>query len=368
MRILFFNQNLRAGGRERRLIELFKHLKRSGQYEIALVLTKDIVHYPEFFDLEIPIYVVERKFIKKDPSLFFRFYSIAKKFKPDVIHVWSHMTAVYALPAVMIFGVPMINNEIVDSTIGLPLPLKRLVFACSIRILANSKAGLAAYQAPLEKSRVIYNGFSPARLDNLEEAASVRGRFGLGNGPVVGMVASFSDLKDYRTYLESAVKVARDRSDVTFLCIGDGDDSSSRALVPSDLLGRILFLGRQEKVESIMNICTVGVLTTNVRAHGEGISNALLEFMALGKAVIGTNHGGTPELIEEGRSGFLIQAFNSQQLAEKINTLLDDPARTEKMGAYASSVVRSKFSMEAMFRSYQEEYQFVENKMMSVKL
>ncbi|MFM8347125.1 MAG: glycosyltransferase, partial [Bacteroidota bacterium] len=161
MKILFFTQNLRAGGRERRLIELFKHLQRSGLYSIELVITKDIVHYPEFYDLRIPLHVIERKFTKKDPSLFLRFLMVVRKFKPDVIHVWSHMTAVYALHSVLFYNIPLINNEIVDSTTGLSLPLKGMIFRKSARVIANSKAGLEAYGAPENKSRVIYNGFSP---------------------------------------------------------------------------------------------------------------------------------------------------------------------------------------------------------------
>ncbi|MFM7329792.1 MAG: glycosyltransferase [Bacteroidota bacterium] len=356
MKILFFTQNLRAGGRERRLIELFKHLQRSGLYSIELVITKDIVHYPEFYDLRIPLHVIERKFTKKDPSLFLRFLMVVRKFKPDVIHVWSHMTAVYALPSVLFYNIPLINNEIVDSTTGLSLPLKGMIFRRSARVIANSKAGLEAYGAPENKSRVIYNGFSPARLEQLEAPDLVRTRFGIGAGPVIAMVASFLELKDYATYLKAAVKVAGDRPYITFLCVGDGDDTASRLLVPSGMKERILFLGRQEKVESIMNICEVGVLTTNVRAHGEGISNALLEFMALGKPVIGTNHGGTRELIDDGETGFLIDPFDPIQLADKINWLLEHPDRSVVMGARGATVVRQKFSMDAMLRSYQEEY------------
>ena len=107
---------MRAGGRERRLIELFKYLLATGGYQIELVITKDIVHYPEFYQLGIPLHVIERRFTKKDPLLFFSFFRIVRRFRPDVIHAWSHMTAVYALPSVLYFRVPLLNNEIVDST------------------------------------------------------------------------------------------------------------------------------------------------------------------------------------------------------------------------------------------------------------
>ena len=356
MRILFFNQNLRAGGRERRLVELFKYLKRSGECDIELVITKDVVHYPEFFELGIPLHVIERKWIKKDPMLFFSFFRIARQFRPDIIHVWSHMTAVYALPAALLLRVPLINNEIVDSTVGLPLPLKGLVFRVSRRVIGNSIAGLEAYGAPAGKSRVIYNGFSFDRLKNMESEVSVKERFGIRTPLTVAMVASFLELKDYATYLTAAVKLASVREDVTFLCIGDGDDTDSRKLVPPKLSGRIIFTGRQEKVEQIMNVCQIGVLTTNIKAHGEGISNALLEFMALGKPVIATDHGGSRELVEHSVTGYLVDAFDPEGLAQKIGQLLDDQGLREKLGAAAREAVKTKFSMDRMFSDFFEEY------------
>ena len=56
--------------------------------------------------------------MKKDPSVLFRFYWLAKKIKPDIIHVWGHMVAFYAVPAKRLLNIPMINNEITDATPG----------------------------------------------------------------------------------------------------------------------------------------------------------------------------------------------------------------------------------------------------------
>lgn len=356
MKILFFTENLRAGGKERRIIELFKYLKKHGDYQIELLITKNIIHYQEIYELGIPIHLIERKWTKKDPLLFFKFYKIAKRFKPDVIHVWGHMVAVYAVPTKILLRVPLINNEIVDATQNEKLIGKRIVFNVSDRVIANTFAGLKAYDAPMDKSRVIYNGFTFDRIKELESQAEVRDRFGIKTSFVVGMVASFLKLKDYETYLKAAFSVLIKQPDITFLCIGDGDDSEYKKMVPENLKSNILFLGRQNKVESIMNICDVGVLTTNIKFHGEGISNALLEFMAVKKPVITTNFGGSAELVENGTSGFLIDAFSVDQLEEKLVYLISHEPERVAMGNRGYQIVREKFSMEAMFNSFQEEY------------
>jgi glycosyltransferase involved in cell wall biosynthesis len=356
MRILFFTENLRAGGKERRIVELLKYLKAAGGFDIELVITKNIIHYEEIHSMGIPIHLIERKWIKKDPRLFFMFYQVAKKFKPDIIHVWGHMVAVYAVPTKILLRVPMINNEIADATLNQRLLGSKLVFRHSDRVIANTHAGLQAYHAPMEKSTVIYNGFTFNRVKQLPEEKIVRKRFNIKTPFVVAMVASFLDYKDYDTYIQAAQLVLAKRKDVSFLCIGDGDDSQYKQRVPVELTDYILFLGRQSQVEAIMNVCTMGVLATNIKFHGEGISNALMEFMALGKPVITTNFGGSVELVENNVNGFLVDAFDAKQLAEKIDFLLEnEPART-RLGENAHALVKQKFSMETMFESFKQEY------------
>jgi len=356
MRILFFTENLRAGGKERRIIELLKNLKSQGDVQIELVLTKNIIHYEEIYGLDIPIHLIERKFLKKDPLLFFKFFKIAKAFKPDIIHVWGHMVAVYAVPTKLILGIPLINNEIVDSTQNTKLLGKNIVFKASDRIIANTYAGLKAYNAPMEKSAVIYNGFSFDRLKNIGSGDAVREKFAIKTPFVVGMVASFLNYKDYDTYINAALQILNNRKDISFLCIGDGDDSAYKKMVPDDAKENILFLGRQSKVESIMNICDIGVLTTNVNFHGEGISNALMEFMSLGKPVITTNFGGSVELVDENETGYLIDPFNPSQLAQKVLYLIDHDQERQRIGHHAHQVIEEKFSLVNMVRLFREEY------------
>jgi glycosyltransferase involved in cell wall biosynthesis len=356
MRILFFIESLRAGGKERRIVELLKGLRQYPDLQITLVLTRKEIHYNEVHELGIPIHIIERKWLKKDPLLFLKFYKFARSFKPDVIHVWGHMVAVYAVPSKWLLRVPLINNEITDATRHSFLLGKGIVFNASDSIIANTQAGLDAYDAPAAKSKVIYNGFNFNRLKSLEAEAVIREKFKIKTRYVIAMVASFIDYKDWGTFVNAAKKMTALRSDVTFLCIGDGDDSVYRKLVPAELVDRVLFLGRQNKVEAIMNCCDMGVLTTNIHHHGEGISNALLEFMSLGKPVIATRHGGSVELIEPGLSGFLIEPFSVTELEEKILYLIDNPSVKETMGKLALKRVQEKFSIEGMVSSFYNEY------------
>ncbi|MCD4698877.1 MAG: glycosyltransferase [Bacteroidales bacterium] len=357
MKILFFIESLRSGGKERRLVELIKGLKDYPGIECELVLTRKEIHYKDIFSTGIKIHYIVRKYIKKDPRLFFKLFKIAKKYKPDIIHVWGNMVAIYAIPAKTLLKTPMINNQITDAPdrVNGGLLSHQVSFPFSNILVANSKAGLKSYNAPLNKSRVIHNGFDFKRIENLEDKKITRAKFEIKTNNVVGMVASFSNLKDYKTYIIVAKQVLRKNDDVTFLCIGSGDDSSFRKLVKPEYEEKVKFLGRQENVESIMNICNIGVLST----FTEGISNSIMEFMALGKPVIATDGGGTKELVEHDKTGFLIEYKNVNSLYEKILFLIENRKIAEEMGEKGKAVIRNKFSIDRMVDSFIFEYKKV---------
>ncbi len=359
MKILFYIESLCPGGKERRLVELIKGLKRQfPEIEMELVLTKEDIHYTDIYDTGIKIHYTIRKGLKKDPRIFYKFYKVAKNFKPDIIHVWGNMVAIYAIPAKVLLHISMINNQITDAPLKVKARLfsHKLTFLFSDKIIANTYAGLKSYNTPKKKCSVIYNGFDSNRINNLKPKESVREKFQIKTRYVIGMVASFSKQKNYTTYVKAAILVLEKRQDVTFLCIGSGDDSKYKKMLSSINNDKILFLSIQHKVEEIMNICDIGVLTTNIKLHGEGISNSLLEYSSLSKPILATDNGGTLEIIEDGINGFLLIPFNSEDLANKINLLLDNEKIRFEMGRNAKEIVSIKFGIERMLNEFYIEY------------
>jgi len=365
MKILFFINDLRSGGKERRLVELIKGLSYQKDIEMGIVLTRDIIHYGDIFLTDIKIFYVKRKEgVRKDYRVFYKFYKIARSFKPDIIHVWGNLVAIYAIPTKVLLRIPLINNQITDAplTVSNSILSHKLTFPFSDRIISNTYAGLVSYSAPKSKSLVIYNGFNFERIKKLEKKEIIRKRFDINTKYVVGMVASFSDKKDYYTYIKAANEVLNNFREVTFLCIGDGDSGIFKEMISKKDKNRILFLGKQSNVESLMNICDIGVLMSNVNNHGEGISNALMEFMALKKPVIANDNGGNSELIENSKSGFIIHK-GTEELKEKILLLLKDSKKRKDFGYISEQIVRQKFSIDKMINSFLNEYNFLINEL-----
>lgn len=350
MKVLYFIENLGPGGKERRLAELLKKLHGHPDFTFEVVLTKRLVHYQEIIDKDIKIHYLERKYLKKDPSLFFRFYNICRRFRPDVIHVWGNMPAIYSIPSKLLLGIKLLNNQITDATVKTRKRIlaAKLVFLFSDRVIANSNAGLESYNMNGNKAMVIYGGFDYSRLDNLRSPEEIRSRFGIRTSKIVAMVASFYTYKDYPSYLAAAGMILDSDSDVTFLCIGYGDDQPYRKLVLQKHSDHVKFLGVQENVESIMNCCDIGVLATRT----EGISNAVMEFMALGKPVVATAGGGTKELVDDNVTGFLVPYKSPEILADKISFLLRNREIAEKMGNAGRERIKNEFSPEKMVSKF----------------
>ena len=159
---------------------------------MELVLTQKNIHYKDIFDTGINIHYTVRKRLKKDPRLFWKFFRIANKIKPDIIHVWGNLVAIYAIPAKALLRIPMINNQITEVPLSLPKgPFNyKLPFRLSDRLISNSLEGLKAFNAPLNKSVCIYNGFDFNRLSDLEDVEKVKKRFGIST-KFVGYVCNF---------------------------------------------------------------------------------------------------------------------------------------------------------------------------------
>lgn len=353
MKILFFIDSFPAGGKERRLLELMKGLKNEPDIEFGLVIMSKDVHYKEIFELDIKIHFILRK-TKKDISVFSKFYRLCKSYKPDIVHCWDSMTAIYLVPVTKLLGIKMVNGMVVDTPAKQNIRNKtwlraKLTFPFSNVIVGNSNAGLNAYGAPARKSICIYNGFSFSRTQNLLDNNLVRQNLDIHTRYVIGMVASFSIYKDYSTYYKAAELLLHKRKDITFIAIGDDTDSEeSKKMISNEFKTHFRFLGRQSGIESFINIMDVCVLAT----FTEGISNSILEYMALGKPVVATDGGGTKEIVEEGQTGFLVTAENPGMLAEKIEILLNDNDLRNNMGLAGKQKIQNQFLLDKMVDSF----------------
>ena len=272
------------------------------------------------------------------------------------------MCSVYAIPAAKLLGIKFVNGFLRDAPPAFTSTKQgwiraKLTFPFSDKILSNSFAGLKAYNVPARKGICIHNGFNSDRINDLADKKFIKEKFNIKTEFVVGMVAAFSDNKDYMTFINAAQIVLESRNDVTFVAVGDGENfESCKNQVKFEFKNRIKFLGKQKNAESIINIFDISVLTTNSKVHGEGISNAIMEYMAMGKPVIATDCGGNRELVKEGKTGFLVKASDPLEMAQKISFFLENNEKAKDFGRNGKERLRIEFNLEKMGGAFEDLY------------
>ncbi|WP_084801581.1 glycosyltransferase [Bradyrhizobium sp. Ec3.3] len=364
MRILHLTDSLGPGGKERQIVELLRGLLAHRDIKSFVAVTdEEEVRYEIGCELAQVIQLVRRG--KRDLRLFKNLYDLVSDLKVDIIHSWNPMCSILAAPVAKVCGTAFVNGFVRDAPPHIPLWNKyflmgKLTIPFSDIVVANSHAGLAAYHIPERKGLCIYNGFNPERVSNLTNEAELRSILGITTPNVVGMIANFTPRKDYATFVEVACRICQLRNDVTFVAVGTGETLSRvRDRVPPEYAPRVKFLGRRKDVESIANLFTVGVLVTNSRLHGEGISNAITECMALGKPIVATNDGGTPELVLEGQTGFLVPSHDAEALTGRVLELLNDRGLASEFGREGRRRIGAAFSLDAMTNAYLRLYRGV---------
>jgi glycosyltransferase involved in cell wall biosynthesis len=361
MKILFFADSLIAGGQERRMLELIKYLKQYTEYEIALVITEDEIFYEYAYELGITIEIIKRSGVKYDPRLFMLFQSFCRRFKPDIIHTWGKMTTFYAIPTKLIHRVPLVSSLIANSSRNFNVgSLDFYFFAVNIFfadvILSNSTAGLLAYKIKTQKAKVIRNGVHLERFKVKYNIINERERLNIKTHFVIVMVASFTISKDYDLFIDIAKKIGQSRDDITFVGVGDGPTwNRIQQRIKHEKIERVILTGDQANVESIIAASDIGLLCT----FSEGISNSIIEYMALAKPVIATDlNGGSKEIIIEGETGFCTSR-NQEEIIDLINLLLKNDELRISMGEKGRERINSHFSIDRMGDEFENIYEKV---------
>jgi glycosyltransferase involved in cell wall biosynthesis len=361
IKILFFIGTLGSGGKERRLLELMTYLNKSEDFSLYLVTKQTDVMFNNFFELKVKWISLSSK--KLSLGSFVEFYKIVRNINPEFIHTWGNKYTFISIPY-RIFGknVKLINSQITSAPPRLSWSerlISRLNFYFSDIILSNSFAGIDAYNPPKSKIKVIYNGLNSKRFIDLPEKKLIRNKYGINTRFAIIMVATYSQNKDYNRFFNVGLALSKLRNDVTLLGVGyqiNEEPYFKKAMAICKGFPNLMPVPGTAEVEALVNACDIGVLFSNSQVHGEGISNAVIEYMALGKPVVANDAGGTKEIVQEGWNGFLIKNESPEEIAQKLNQILDHPDLMETMGKNSKERILRDFSLEKMGSEFENVY------------
>ena len=207
---------------------------------------------------------------------------------------------------------------------------------------------------PASRITTVYNGMNPLSEPAAESVARVRRELGLGEGPVLLMLARLHEEKGHRFLFEAIPEIQSRVGPVTLLLGGEGPHRAElEEMARSQGLGNVVrFLGRRSDVAELISLCSLLVLPSLAESFGF----VLVEAMSLGKTVVASRTGGIPEAIDHEKTGLLVPPADSKQLAEAVCKVLQSPEWAQALGEEGRKRA-VRFSFDQMIRGYEAVYE-----------
>jgi len=344
LRVLHVAKVAGISGTENHLLLLLPALRERGHDVRLVMLHEGEPGAAELADrLEAGGVPVERLRMRAplDPHVFGRLVRAIRRDRPDVLHTHLVHADFHGLPAGRLARVPLL----VSTKHGFNPFRDRRSFAASDRAVARFadvhvviSAGLARYLAANE-------GFDEAEFEVVH--------YGLEAGPEppappgeprLALVGRLIPIKGHEVLLEALARVRNELPGVTLELAGEGPlEPDLRATVARLGLGEtVAFLGRVAPPAPVYERAEIVV----VPSFGEGFGMVALEAMERGRAVIASDAGGLPEIVEAGETGLIVPPADASALAAAIVELAGDAARAAALGAAGRERALAEFSQD----------------------
>ncbi len=372
IRLLHIITNLPVGGAQDNTLLTVERLDRR-RFDVTLMCSSEgvwrrradaIPNLSRIYvdELTRPIHLIS------DALAFWKIYRHLKRGRYDIVHTHSSKPGVLGRLAARLAGVPVVvhtihgfpfhdfmNPLLMRAAMG----LERVLARFTDRLITVSRLNLEkAVRLGLGKPEQfvnIYSGIDFDKFDVRVDPAAKKRELGLQNGePLVGMVGRLSTQKAPQNFVRALARVLERRPEVRFVIVGDGElrDRVERLARRLGVESRLTILGYRDDVPELLPALDVYVLPS----LWEGLGRSLTEAMYTGRPVVVTRVEGVPELVEDDRTGLLVEPNDVAALAEAILTLLTDREKAQRLGRAAQQRVTDAFRAEAMVQALERLY------------
>jgi len=358
MRVLLLADSLPNGGRERQMTLLATGLPAGWNRRVCTLGGGPFEAHLRAKGITVEVHWRRSRL---DPLPAAAIWRSIMTLRPDVVHSWGWMSTLVAGPLCRLLRVPLIDGTI---RLGILAPkhlwLKRIGMACATTVVANTHAGAQAWGVA-ERARVVYNGFDWSRLDATPLSAGCEGAPATDseNPFTVVMTGRMVPAKDFKAVIAAARLLQRERRPYRFLLVGHGPQRDELIAEAGSLIadGIVTFPAASIEVLDYVRQAHVGVLMTDPKWHQEGCSNSVMEYMACGLPVVCGEGGGNREVVDDGKSGFVIEPADPEALAQRIAYLRDHEDERRALGAAGRRRIVETFSLERMVDDYVRIYE-----------
>jgi glycosyltransferase involved in cell wall biosynthesis len=300
----------------------------------------------------------------RDAVAAWRVARIIRRVRPDIVHTHTAKAGAVGRAAALLAGtrrrpvvVHTFHGHVLRGYFGragtqLFRAIETLLARATDRLIAVSPEVrdelVALHVAPRAKFSVVRLGIElepRVRFDG--DAAEVRRRHGIpADAFVVGWFGRMTAVKRTDDLLTTLAALRQSGTDALLLLVGDGDDRARLEQRAHDLgLARFcFFVGYQEEVAPWYAVCNAVVLTS----ASEGTPVTIIEALAAGRPVVATDVGGVRDVVDDGETGFLIPAQDTDALAERLRVLANDAGLREAMGAAGRERVLERYAVDRL--------------------
>lgn len=298
--------------------------------------------------------------------------SIIRHRRPDILHVHSPKAAGLGSVAGRLLGVksiiytvhgwPFNEDRPVHQRLSIIFLSWLTMMFCHQTILLSEREYSQALNFPWvkEKLRLVPLGLKAPTFLSVDGAKqSIAKQIGMAipefnKKIVIGAIAELHPNKGLPYLVNAFSSVVAEYPNAILIIIGDGESKADlHMLIKEKKLDQNIFLaGYLEHAAEYLKAFTIFVLPS----LKEGLPYTILEAGAASLPVVSTTVGGIPEIIEDMKSGVLVQPKNIRELAHALSFMIEHPDERRKYGATLKERIAKNFSMEKMIAGVVELY------------
>jgi len=361
MRVLHIISDTNIGGGGRALLNYLQFAGRT-QFDLAVALPVGSALKSRVENLKVPLFEIPAM---ADQSLDWKAVPLLRRcireFSPDIVHTHGSVSGRIAA---------RLEGKKVVYTKHCAFPPGKLVSSLPGRLANGLLDGLLAdgviAVGPSAQEILMASGIPKKRIYQMLNGTpplpappeDCRSQWGLKPEDfVVGILARVEPYKGHDLLLEAARLLHQRNRPVRILIAGEGSQVDRLRLLAQTLpTGSVVFGGFVTRVEDALGAMDVQV---NASTVSETSSLSLLEGMSIGLPAVASNCGGNPSLIFPGENGFLFENGSVQDLAAKLETLLDRPELRARMSRRAKEIFEAKFTGEVYARNIESVYRAI---------
>lgn len=368
MRVIWFIDRLGYGGAEKMTYTILERIDRN-VFDLRVCALQVKQGNPVARDLEsigIPVDILSIPNLRHIGNLI-KITKYLHKHKPDIVHTQLEFATILGSFGAWLFRIPNIStiHTLNNPQTGTSHWRNELNWACmryfSTELIAVSNSTrdhlVKNGRIPQQKILTMYNGIDQKDYQPTSKPDQIRKRRELGvpeESFLIVTVAVLREPKGIQFMIHAMESIVQSQPHIHYLIVGEGKYKENlENLVREKNLGKhISFAGQRSDISEILYASDLFVLPTLTDA----LPTVLIEAMSAGKAIVASNVGGVPEIVEDRISGILIQPGDPDQLAKSCLSIAGDDNKRKAMEIAGLRIVKEKFNIDMQVKALSKLY------------